>query len=682
MKIFPECGGLTASRDHIKLLTTELNKQRKNDDEDHCDITLTCDGSRFPAHKAILRAASPYFDCLLGGQFAEREQKEIDLTESISDPETLETILEFIYTGNLLIEGSNFRELLSASSLFLLNEATKLLSEYLINSLIITNCLEIFELAFKYCLEEISKLCYGIIKSRMHDYFCHGSKMLNVPVEIFVHLCKRDVFIYTSKQDTNNTIKEYVTNTKALYSNISQETISNLYEIVESHGITDMDHILVFDGWMDINKEHGVKPVQDKDDDAKRNEEQSREILIMKCLEDIENKNDVNIIGWLGTDFKWIKVASVNLASLGVDTLGRFVGFANDSMVFEFRSNQEASATPEQNILFIPLNDREPRKVTSACKACFEGSIEYDEACNHLYFTAWNELFCVVPIVDLNLEDGSWDEYGNFTGYGKKTVVGYVISKKSPQNNDKWEQACTLVVPDDYYDHDELSDHVISPISFQVCIDGNRALLVMDNDDENYLTVTELTPDDSGKLKAKMRFHENIEIDGFVSCTLTKATDAKLFFQSISAGSKTLSDKSSTFCIESIAELNLLNKKVAELKVCEDNCFPVSEYNEYNELVPFQGLECYRQLEVRIWKYGERDFRRFATSKQSGILHLVEKVVPYVTEMWSFDPSKNEWRSLPGPPCEFMFDSIYIREVPATIQLILADNPTKKLCNF
>ena len=126
MRIFPECGGLKPSPGHVNSLTAKLNQQRKTGNEDYCDITLTCSGSRFPVHKAILSASSPYFECLLESQFAERTQNEIDLTESITDPEILECILEFIYTGNLLIEGSNFRELLGASSLLLLNGATEL----------------------------------------------------------------------------------------------------------------------------------------------------------------------------------------------------------------------------------------------------------------------------------------------------------------------------------------------------------------------------------------------------------------------------------------------------------------------------------------------------------------------------------------------------------------------------
>ncbi len=676
MRIFQECGGLKASRDHVTSLTTKLNEQRKTD-ENFCDITLTCGGVTFPAHKAILCASSPYFECLLGDKFAEGEQNEIDLTESIGDPDTLEIILKFIYTGNLLIEGSNFRELLSASSLLLLNDATKLLSYYLTSSLVIANCLEIFEIAFKYCLEEVVKLCYGIIKSRMHDYFCHGSKMLTVPVEIFVHLCKRDVFINTSKQDINNTIKEYLNNIKALNIDLSQENITKLYEIAESYEMTDIKD--VFEKWIPVgNEEKDVKLVEPvlNVDDVKRNPLQSNEILLIKSLENLENMNEVGIIGWLGTASKWIKIASINLSSLRIDYLGRFVGFANDSMVFEIQSKQKTSKTHPKNIILIPLYAGKARKIACACSSWYRRNIdEDDDECDNLYFTAWNELFCVVPQIDLDFGDSSWDSDGFAKGKGEKIVTGYTIDKKSSQDDKTWEEVCTLPIPRDYF-VPGVQLHIDPPMRFQVSMDGNHAILVMDNG-EDYLTVIELTPDDTGKtLKSNLIFHEDIESDRFTSQTLMKATQARLIFLDVCYGNKSLMYKSSTFYFEYLTELNMSNNKQAQkVKVSDindNNCFPVSDYHEYIAPAPFHKKY---YMCPNVWKYGKRDRMRFVTSRQSGILHVIERVVPYITEMWSFDPIKNVWRSLPGPPCEFMYDSVDIQQVPANLLPELVENP-------
>ncbi len=230
MRIFPALGGLRTSESHVKMLTRQLNQQRKDDDADYCDITLVCGSTSYLAHKAILVAASPYFECLLGGQFAESTQNEIDLSESIGDPETLESVLEFIYTGKLLIHGNNFRDLLAACTLFLLTNATELLSGYLKKSLVIANCLEIFELAFKYSLEDLLKLCLGTIRSRMHDYFRHGGKLLVVPPEIFVHLCEENVFVHMNRRDTGVLITEYIENLKSVGSEISEDIVKKLYQ--------------------------------------------------------------------------------------------------------------------------------------------------------------------------------------------------------------------------------------------------------------------------------------------------------------------------------------------------------------------------------------------------------------------------------------------------------------------
>ncbi len=255
MRTFPKLGGMKTSTDHLKSLTGKLNMQRKNGHENYCDVTLICDEERFSAHKAILSAASPYFECLLEGKFAESELDEIDLTESFDGPVILRDILEFIYTGNLVINSSNFCELLAASSLFLLNDAIKLLSQYLESSLVIANCLDIFELAFKYSLEDIYQLCVSIIQARMHDYFCHGSKILSVLPVTFIHLCEKDVFAFANKQNTANVIKEYIEHIRASDTQVSMETASKLYHIAEINRVLDVNRL--FEGLCEIadNKE-------------------------------------------------------------------------------------------------------------------------------------------------------------------------------------------------------------------------------------------------------------------------------------------------------------------------------------------------------------------------------------------------------------------------------------------
>ncbi len=644
MRIFPECGGLKTSPGHVTSLTAKLNEQRKTGNEDYCDITLTCSGTRFPVHKAILSASSPYFECLLEGQFAERSQNEIDLTESISDPETLECILEFIYTGNLLVEGSNFRELLGASSLLLLNNATELLTEYLKNSLVIANCLDIFQLAFKYSLGNISQICLNIIQARMHDYFCHGSKMLAVPPEMFVHLYNQNAFAHTSNQDIINVMKEYLEHLKASAAEVSQRTLKELYCIAQGNGISNS----VFEGWLvhDQRENSDEKPsVTDK------KENQSNEILLIR---EKESKDQINLIGWLSKPAKWVKLSSVNLTTLGCSSLGRFVGFAYDSLAFEIN---------RQDIALVPLHTGQSRKVAGACGSeCSD--INYLH-CPHYYFTAWNELFSVYPeteVKDFNSDDSddSWG-YGRTRCIGydneKKVIMGYVIAQYSLKRN-RWEKETCLELPDAYENYQNYYDgcgEMFVWVRFQISINNKNVLLMITPAISSLITVMKLTLDQSGKLKYQEIFHSDKMYANRSHC-LAKSTSTYLRFQEITFPKKKPTNPS-TYTVVCITQVkNLKTNKMGVFKINADKfTFPWSEFDEF------------RTAEEKTDEFATLKKDEFVTSMQSGLIHYIDSVMPYVTMMWIYDPVKNEWKSLPGPPLDGEISSLEIREVPAKL---------------
>ncbi len=528
MRIFPRCGGLKTSHDYINSLMGKLNIQRKNGHDDYCDVTLMCRGAKFPAHKAILSAASPYFECLLEGKFAECNLNEIDLTESIDDPEILECILEFIYTGKLLIQGSNFRELLSASSLLLLNDATELLSEYLRASLVIANCLDIFELAFKYSLEDIYKLCNQMIQSRMHDYFCNGSKMVDVFPETFVHLYDQDVFIHTRKEDTANVIKEYVENLKATSAEVSQETVARLYEIAESNKVTDIN--IIFEKWLIADKEESVSNPIRKTRKVNKSENKNGEILLIKCH---ESGNDYNLFGWLGMESKWITLSTVNLDLLSCRSLRNFLGFANNSLAFEIDPSDlrydhwgsyPLNPRERKDVVLIPLSAGESiKRVDSGCEFCLQiTKSDFDTPCPHVYFTAWNELFCLYPKTHVYYRTSYYHE----DDYDQRFMVTYLIGKYLPER-DAWTQCCTLDVPRVYYFKEppdyyhRQPEEQVSYLKFKAVTNESHILLAMTNTegdyygsmetDEKYISVIQLTPDGSGNLKSEVKYHSETD---------------------------------------------------------------------------------------------------------------------------------------------------------------------------
>ena len=112
-----------SSSTHCSELSRRQNEQRKAGL--FCDVTLvfSCGASsdtvqsfELSAHRSVLAAATDYFSPLLGGQFSESLSGRVNMKEWSSetgpDPETVESVMQFIYTGEIRVSTANVHEVL------------------------------------------------------------------------------------------------------------------------------------------------------------------------------------------------------------------------------------------------------------------------------------------------------------------------------------------------------------------------------------------------------------------------------------------------------------------------------------------------------------------------------------------------------------------------------------------
>ena len=87
-----------------------LDRQRAS--KELCDVVLVAGGRRFPCHRNILAASSPYFRSMFDrNNFAEgRSDNTHEITMQCIDGAALATILDMIYTGNLRLNTENMED--------------------------------------------------------------------------------------------------------------------------------------------------------------------------------------------------------------------------------------------------------------------------------------------------------------------------------------------------------------------------------------------------------------------------------------------------------------------------------------------------------------------------------------------------------------------------------------------
>ncbi|XP_063218012.1 uncharacterized protein LOC134528370 isoform X2 [Bacillus rossius redtenbacheri] len=118
-----------------------------------CDVTLYVEGKQFKAHRSVLASCSPYFDSVLKMHRTVKER----LTITCQNSEIFSCLLNYMYTGSVVIDKNNVAELLRLANHFLVGKLKSYCAEYLDRYLDVTNCLTVREMAEKYNMPALSK---------------------------------------------------------------------------------------------------------------------------------------------------------------------------------------------------------------------------------------------------------------------------------------------------------------------------------------------------------------------------------------------------------------------------------------------------------------------------------------------------------------------------------------------
>lgn len=129
-----------------------LNMNGLRETRRFCDVEILCGGKQIQAHRVILAASSPYFHAMFTVELLEKQQQAVEI--HAIDPEILEELIGFIYTGKVKIGQDNVQELMIAADMLQLKEVVTGCTEFLKKELHSSNCIGIYRFAEGHnCLE-------------------------------------------------------------------------------------------------------------------------------------------------------------------------------------------------------------------------------------------------------------------------------------------------------------------------------------------------------------------------------------------------------------------------------------------------------------------------------------------------------------------------------------------------
>lgn len=115
----PVFGGNIPSRIFCKDVMCQMNEYRK--EGQFCDVSLKAEGKEFPVHRLVLASACEYFKVMFSTEWL----VEKDIPSEISlplDPDAIEVILDYLYTGSIAINTENQFGIFVAADFLLLQE--------------------------------------------------------------------------------------------------------------------------------------------------------------------------------------------------------------------------------------------------------------------------------------------------------------------------------------------------------------------------------------------------------------------------------------------------------------------------------------------------------------------------------------------------------------------------------
>ncbi|XP_037953330.1 kelch-like protein 5 [Teleopsis dalmanni] len=175
-----------------------------------CDVQLiaTVDNTSVPAHKIVLASSSDYFVAMFKTPMRESLENVVNIGDMKG--ETLSALINFCYTGGILICENNVDTILKAASLLQLNKVVNICSDFIGERMQPSNCLSIFCIAE--CLNTLDLMqkaeCFikrHFLKVSQHQEF------LELDIEHLQHFVKSEDITVDSEEDVFNILINWLT---------------------------------------------------------------------------------------------------------------------------------------------------------------------------------------------------------------------------------------------------------------------------------------------------------------------------------------------------------------------------------------------------------------------------------------------------------------------------------------
>lgn len=191
-------------------LMENLNAFRSGDGR-FCDVEIKAGDQVFNAHRIVLTASSAYFEAMFRPETGLSENKQKSVTLHTIQPDVFRMLLDFIYTGKILINQVNVQELLAAADMLELPEIVDGCCEFLCRELHFSNALGILRFAEAHHCEKLKESAMGFINSNFPQ-IATEDELLDIPQSLLLQILKSESLHLDSESQVFNAALRWILN--------------------------------------------------------------------------------------------------------------------------------------------------------------------------------------------------------------------------------------------------------------------------------------------------------------------------------------------------------------------------------------------------------------------------------------------------------------------------------------
>lgn len=183
----------------------ELNKIRH--ERMFCDVTLVVEAKQFHAHRIVLAARSKYFYGVFTSDMLEKRSRTVSLGELSAS--AMDSLLDYIYTGDVEVTESNAEELVVAANYLLLPKLKNLAGKFLEREMMASNCVYFFKFAEQYNCKELKHYASQMIV-RNFGMIGHSKDFMQLGVKNLEELIAGDDVVVRSEEEIFEAILKWI----------------------------------------------------------------------------------------------------------------------------------------------------------------------------------------------------------------------------------------------------------------------------------------------------------------------------------------------------------------------------------------------------------------------------------------------------------------------------------------